>query len=135
MTKYLISYFVTLSAFLAIDFVWLAWIARGIYVTEMGEMLRKDPVYLAAAVFYLMYAGGLTFFAVVPGLKAGSLLIAVAQGAAIGLIAYGTYNLTNLTVLNGFSLKLALIDMAWGTAASAAAVGAAFFIVRSNFEI
>jgi uncharacterized membrane protein len=101
----------------------------------MGEMLRKDPVYLAAAVFYLMYAGGLTFFAVVPGLKAGSLLIAVAQGAAIGLIAYGTYNLTNLTVLNGFSLKLALIDMAWGTAASAAAVGAAFFIVRSNFEI
>ena len=134
MTKVLVSYGVTLIAFLAIDYVWLAWIAKSTYAAEMGDLLRKEPNLVAAAVFYLLYAGGLTLFAVMPGLNAGSAIQAIALGAAFGLIAYATYDLTNLSVLKGFSLKLALIDMAWGTCASAAAVACSFFAAGKIFS-
>lgn len=133
MTKFIFSYVVTLIAFLAIDFVWLAWIAKSTYAAEMGDLLRKDPILIAAAAFYLLYAGGLTLFAVMPGIKADSILQAMALGAAVGAVAYGTYDLTNLAVLKGFSLRIALIDMAWGIVASAAAVAVAFVVVRKVF--
>lgn len=133
MTKFIFSYVVTLVAFLAIDFVWLAWIAKSTYAAEMGALLKKDPNLIAAAVFYLLYAGGLTLFAVTPGVKADSIFQSLALGAALGLVAYGTFDLTNLAVLNGFSLRIALIDMAWGIAASAAAVAVAFVVVGRVF--
>ena len=46
----------------------------------------------------------------------------------LGLAAYGAYDLTALSVVRGWPLKLSLIDLAWGgmiTAASAAAAYAA----------
>ncbi len=118
MTKYMITYVLTLIAFVGIDLVWLTWIARSTYVAEMGSLLRKEPQLIAALIFYLLYAAGLLFFAVVPGVKAGSIMQAMFLGAALGLVAYGTYDLTNLSVMNGFNLRIALIDLAWGTVVS-----------------
>lgn len=133
MTKILLTYVVTLVAFLGIDYVWLAWIAKQTYATEMGGLLREQPNFLAAAVFYLLYSAGLVLFAVSPGLRDASVLLALGLGAALGLVAYGTYDLTNLAVLNGFSLRLALIDMAWGTFASACAAAIAVIVMREMF--
>ena len=65
------------------------------------------------------------FFAVMPGVKNGSASHALFLGAALGLVAYGTYDLTNLAVINGFNTRIALIDMAWGTALSGAAAAIA----------
>jgi uncharacterized membrane protein len=119
MTKTIITYVLTLITFLAIDMVWLTWAARATYVAEMGELIRKQPNLAAAVAFYLLYAAGLMFFAIMPGLKAGSIMQALGLGAGLGLIAYGTYDLTNLSVLNGYTLRIALIDLAWGTLLSA----------------
>ena len=114
------SFFMVLVFFVAIDFVWLTRIARSLYAAEMGSLLRKQPNIIAAALFYLLYAAGLTFFAVLPGLKSASIFYGAILGGALGLVAYGAYDLTNLAVLEGYSLKLALIDLAWGTALSGA---------------
>jgi uncharacterized membrane protein len=127
MFEHALCYLATLGAFLAIDFVWLAWIARRTYAVELGSLLREQPNYLAAAAFYVLFAGGLTFFAVIP---ANSAAQAGALGAALGLVAYGTYSLTNYAVLRGFGLKIALIDLAWGAVASAATSVVAFLAVR-----
>jgi len=35
--------------------------------------------------------------------------------ALILRVAYGTYDLTGLAVVKGFTTKIALIDMAWGS--------------------
>jgi uncharacterized membrane protein len=115
MTKPIIAYLATLIAFLAIDMVWLTWLARATYVAEMGDLIRKQPNLVAAMAFYLLYAAGLTYFAVLPGFKSGSALQGLLLGAALGLVAYGTYDLTNLSVMNGFGVKIALIDLLWGT--------------------
>ena len=119
MTKTIPAYLTTLIVFIAIDMIWLLWLARPTYVAEMGDILRKQPNLIAAVAFYLLYAAGLMFFAIQPALKSGSWIQGLMLGAAMGLVAYGTYDLTNLSVMNGFGLKIALIDMAWGTFLSA----------------
>lgn len=129
MTKLIFAYGATLITFVAIDLVWLMWLARPTYVAEMGSLLKKEPHLVAAVAFYLLYAAGLVFFAVSPGIKAGSAMHALFLGAALGLVAYGTYDLTNLSVVEGFTTRIALIDLAWGTAlsgATAAIVAAAY---------
>jgi uncharacterized membrane protein len=113
--KYLIPYVVTLGIFLVIDAVWLGYVARGLYAREMGELLRKPPNFVAAGVFYLLYAGGVMLFAVLPGLRENSVMIALMMGAALGLVAYGTYDLTNLAVMQGYPVRIAIIDLVWGT--------------------
>ncbi len=69
MTKLIFAYGATLATFVAIDLVWLMWLARPTYVAEMGSLLKKEPHLAAAVAFYLLYAAGLVFFAVSPGIK------------------------------------------------------------------
>jgi uncharacterized membrane protein len=115
MTQYAIAYVLALLVFVGIDLVWLMGVARSVYVEEMGALLRKQPMIGAAVAFYLLYIAGLMFFAIAPGLAAGAPLKAAMLGAALGLIAYGTYDFTNLAVIEGYTLRIALIDLAWGT--------------------
>ncbi len=115
MSRIVISYFIVLILFVVIDMVWLMGIARSTYVAEMGSLLRKQPMLLAAIAFYVLYALGVVFFAVTPGVTAGSWKQAALMGAAIGAMAYGTYDLTNLSVVEGFTFRIAMIDWLWGT--------------------
>jgi uncharacterized membrane protein len=94
--------------------IWLAGIARSLYVAEIGTLLKKSPNLAAAASFYLIYLAGLTFFVLIPAHEAGNVARAALTGAAFGLVAYATYDLTNLATLEGFTARIALIDMAWG---------------------
>jgi uncharacterized membrane protein len=133
MTRYAFGYALTLIFFVGIDLIWLARVARSTYVAEMGSLLRKDPNVIAAAAFYMLYAAGIVLFAVMPGLKAGSVTQGMAFGAALGLVAYGTYDLTNFAVLSGYSLRITLIDMAWGTVLSGVTAALAVAVVRRVF--
>jgi uncharacterized membrane protein len=129
MTKTVTAYLITILSFVAIDMVWLLFVARGTYVAEMGELLRKQPNMTAALAFYIVYAAGLVFFAVMPGLKSNSVGEAMMLGAALGFVAYATYDLTGLSVLQGFGLKIALIDLVWGSVVSSLACGVASWAV------
>jgi uncharacterized membrane protein len=123
MTKHLAAYLVIIVSFVLIDMVWLMGVARSTYVAEMGNLLRKQPNLAAAVAFYLLYAAGIWFFAVRPVADGNTVLYAVGIGAALGVVAYGTYDLTNLSVMEGFGFKIAMIDLAWGTVVTAIAAG------------
>ena len=114
----LIAYTLSLFVLLVLDLFWLLGPGRPLYISEIGGLLRSQPQLGASAAFYLLYAAGLTYFGVMPGLKSSSAVLALGQGALFGLMAYATYDLTNLAVLNGFTLRIALIDLAWGTVLS-----------------
>jgi len=88
LTYYLKLYFCTLLAFFAIDMVWLGLIARGFYQKQLGFLLRPDPNWTAAIVFYLLFVFGLLVFVVVPGLQAGSTKKVLILGALFGIITY-----------------------------------------------
>lgn len=110
-----IAYIATLLAFTLIDLVWLGVIAKRFYRRELGPLIA-DPINWAAGVaFYVIFAVGIVIFAVAPALDAGGVLRAGLFGALFGFFAYATYDLTNLATTKGFPLKLALVDMVWGT--------------------
>jgi uncharacterized membrane protein len=115
MSTSLFSYVIALVLFVVIDIAWLTGPGRPLYVAEIGNLLRAQPNLAAAGAFYLLYCVGLTYFGVMPGLSSAAPLVALYHGALFGLMAYATYDLTCLAVLNGFTTKIALIDMAWGS--------------------
>jgi len=125
MMYYLKLYAATFVGFLAIDMVWLAFIARGFYKKQLGFLLSDQPNWWAAIVFYLLFMAGLLVFAVVPGLQAGSLRKALLLGAFFGLVTYATYDLTNHATVKNWPWIVTVVDMAWGTllAASVTAIG------------
>lgn len=125
MAAVFLAFVITLIGFVAIDAVWLKAMAQRTYAAEIGSLLRERPRLVPAILFYLMFAAGLAFLSVLPGIAAGQPLYAALSGAMVGLIAYGTFNLTNLAILRGYSAKIAAIDMVWGITASAVTAGLA----------
>ena len=119
MTHWILLWIAAAVLFLAIDMVWLLWLGRGFYVSEIGNLLRQPPNFGAAGAFYILYVTGLMIMVIWPAVQAQSAQQAFIQGALLGLIAYGTYDLTNLAVMKGFTTKIALIDMIWGTVLTA----------------
>ena len=115
MTQWIILWIAAAILFLAIDMVWLLWLGRSFYVAEIGSLLRQPPNMGAAGAFYVLYVTGLMVMVIWPAVQGGSAGQALLYGAVLGLIAYGTYDLTNLAVMKGFTTRIAIIDMAWGT--------------------
>ena len=123
-------YLVALTVFLVIDAIWLGVVARSFFVSEMGELLRDDPNLWVALLFYCFYVAGLIYFAVNPGLREQSRMLAVLNGAFLGFLAYGTYDITNLAVIKGYTWRLAVVDIAWGTVLSGLVSATTYFVSR-----
>ena len=125
-----VPYLIALVLFLAIDAVWLGGIAKDFFASEMGSLLREKPNLGIAALFYLFYVAGLVYFAIQPGFAAQSFWLAALNGAFIGFLAYGTYDITNLAVLEGYTAKLAAVDITWGTVLSGSVCAATYALCR-----
>lgn len=128
MLKYLGLYGLTAAVFFAIDFVWLSTATERIYKPYVGDLLLEKPNLAVAAAFYLIYVVGVLVLASLPGYEKGSIAIAITRGALFGLLAYATYDLTNLATLKGWAWQVSVIDMIWGATltGTVAAVGYLF---------
>lgn len=102
-------------AFFAIDFVWLSTMNSRFYQPRLGSLLAEQPKLAVAAGFYLLYVIGVMALAVIPGLREGAVAGALWRGALFGLMAYATYDLTNLATIQDWPWELAVVDMIWGT--------------------
>jgi uncharacterized membrane protein len=76
--------------------------------------LLEQPNVPAALAFYLLYSVGVVILVILPAYETQSVVKALLYGLLFGLVAYGTYDLTNLAVMKGFTTKIALIDLVWG---------------------
>lgn len=115
-----------------LDFIWLGFVAKKMYYREMGGILLAKPNMFPALIFYAIYVVGAVILVVMPALYFSSWMYAVGMGALLGLVAYATYDLTNLATLKGFSKKIVVVDIIWGvlltTAVTSTAFGAALFV-------
>lgn len=111
---------------LVLDMVWLRGIATSWYEEGLRHLMAPKPDLRAAGVFYLMYPLGLVIFGVLPN-EDSTLMRALGMGALLGFFAYATYDLSNLATLRDWPLSVSLMDMAWGTLASALSVGVGKF--------
>jgi uncharacterized membrane protein len=120
----------TLVGFLAIDLIWIARVAGPMYEQQVGDLLRAHPHLGAALAFYLVYVAGIVYLAVLPALASPSVRTALARGAVLGGVAYGTYAFTNLAMLEGWTLALTAADTAWGMVVTAAAAACGLWAAR-----
>jgi uncharacterized membrane protein len=124
-------YAIALVIFLAIDAVWLSSIGKSFYVNEIGGLLLDRPRFGTAFLFYLMFIAGLVVFVLKSAVANNSLSEAILLGACFGFVCYATYDLTNLATLKGYTLRIALIDMAWGSFLSASVASLTLLAARA----
>jgi len=117
--------------FLGLDAIWLSQVGLGLYRREIGALLLEQPNLPVAGLFYLLFVAGIVLLVVQPAAADGDWLAALWMGALLGLVAYGTYDITNLSTLRGWSPTIAAIDVAWGAALTAVASLAGFLAVSA----
>jgi len=130
MKTVLIAYAGTLVSLLIADAIWLGLVARTFYRDQLGELMLPSPNLAIASVFYVFFAMAIVLLAVMPGIKANSLLTALGYGAVLGLAAYGTYDITNLATLKGWPPIVSAVDVAWGTFVTAFAASCGLLACR-----
>ncbi len=116
-------YLIAVLIFFLIDMLWLGVIAKTLYQREIGHLMAPQFKLVPALLFYLIYIGGLVFFAILPSVETASIKNALLCGALFGFVAYATYDLTNFATLRGWPLKIVIYDLLWGTFISAATAG------------
>jgi uncharacterized membrane protein len=116
MKTFIVAYFAFLLPMLAIDAVWLGAMSKRFYAPRIGSLLAESPRLAPAVIFYLIYALGPTVLVVVRAVDHGTGYGKVFLfGALLGLVAYGTYDLTNQATLKTWPVVVTLADLAWGS--------------------
>ena len=128
---YIKLFLIAIVVFLLIDMIWLGVVAKGIYAKEIGHLMKEKVNWPAAFIFYAIFVAGLVFFVIGPSVESGSFSKAMILGSAFGFVAYSTYDLTNLSVLKGWPLKITIIDIIWGTVL-ASVVSSITYIIATN---
>lgn len=111
----LIEYVVALIASLILDGLWLGVISKSWYSALIGDLMLEHPHVVPGILFYIIYAAAAMVFIINPAVRdQWNAMTIVAHGALLGLVIYGAYDLTNLSILKGWSLPITVIDIAWG---------------------
>ncbi|MEO5499344.1 MAG: DUF2177 family protein [Candidatus Saccharimonadales bacterium] len=129
MGQFLIKLLVAGGIMGIIDAVWLSIVANKFYKAQLGPLLLEKPNMIAAVLFYVIYVIGIVVFAVMPAVATGDWKVALGLGALLGLVAYATYDLTNLATLKGFPVKIVIVDLLWGTALTALVATLTYLVV------
>ena len=114
MKALLSSLFFASIIFLIIDVLWLSYSVKHFYKPNLGPLLNDKPVMWAAILFYLVYVFGLAVVILQPAIENDSISQSFWTGLVFGLVAYGTYNLTNMATVKNWSVNVVIVDMIWG---------------------
>jgi uncharacterized membrane protein len=118
--------------FMVLDGMWLGVLMKNFYRDQLPPIVRLvdggiAPNWPAALVVYVLLGAGIALF-VIP--RASTVPLAAVYGALLGLVVYGVYDFTNYSTLRQWPFVLVLVDVAWGTAATAACSTAVRLLVR-----
>ena len=102
---------------LVLDILWVTLYMNKAYKKQVQDIQgteMKGRVYLGAIAYVLMVVG-LNLF-VLPNIRKGHELIdSLKYGATFGLVVYGIYDMTAGAVFKDWDLKLATVDIIWGS--------------------
>ncbi len=126
----LFLYLILLGAFLVIDLTWLGVLAKNFYRDQLGNMMADSVNWWAGVIFYLLFVVGLLVFVVNPAIAKESVGWCIGIGFFFGVITYSTYDLTNLSTLKDWPLKVTVVDLIWGGVLSASVSIVGFIVSR-----
>lgn len=129
--KFIIAYLVTAVVFLIIDYLWLGIVMKDYFQSQLGHLMAEEVNLSIAALFYLFYAAGIVFLCINPALADGNWTKAMINGAVLGFLAYGAYDVTNAATLRDWPMMMSVMDVAWGTGLTALSSVAGYFAVNA----
>ena len=109
------TFFVAFAVFLGIDMLWLTVIAQKFYKAQIGHLMADKAKLLPAAIFYVLFIAAMVYFVIAPALEHQSLTRLIVSAVIFGLVAYATYDLTNMATLKEWPLLVTVVDLTWGT--------------------
>jgi uncharacterized membrane protein len=110
------------AVFAILDAIWLGFVMNAFYRSQLAPIVRLSadggiaPNWPAALLVYVVLGIGVASFVMPNATTAGA---AARLGALFGFCVYGVYDLTNFSTLAQYPLTIAIVDTAWGTAATA----------------
>ena len=125
--------FATLLAaliFLIIDIIWLSFAVKSFYRPNIGHLLLDKPVMWAAAMFYIVYVFGIGVVLIEPSINLDNTFNFLFRAFVFGLVAYGTYNLTNMATVKDWSPSVVFVDMIWGGSLTAISSYSGIFLAK-----
>jgi uncharacterized membrane protein len=121
-------YATTAAVFLILDAIMLTVVMKPLFTRHIGPQL-VEPIRIApAALFYLAYVAGLVYLVSLPAIRTGSPILLPAL--IIGLMAYGTYELTSWSIMKDWHWQMVVTDVIWGGALTAFSAWAGVTITR-----
>lgn len=112
---HILTYISILVAYLVLDGIWLGIVAKDAYLESMQGMLREEYPLAPWITFYVMYSFAILWLVVLPNIKnTTSAKQTLFSGAVLGMASYGTYNLTNFAIIEGWQLSITVKDWLWG---------------------
>jgi uncharacterized membrane protein len=130
-SKTLILYFSTLAVFFAIDLIWLLLMNSRFYKIQLAGLMSNKVNWLPAVLFYLLFVVGVLLLVVLPAVDRDSWIRAMLLGGLLGMIAYSTYDLSNLATIKNWPVVVTLVDIVWGTILSAIVATISFYIAKA----
>jgi uncharacterized membrane protein len=131
MKTYIVGFFVIILTTLVLDVIWLTTMMKSFYSKHLGHIFADKPSITPALIFYVLYAIGLLYFVVFPLLMAnasyGKIFL---TGAFLGLIAYGTYDLTNQATVKNWPAIVTMVDLVWGAFLTGTVATVTAWIIR-----
>lgn len=123
--KFLLQFLAVAIFVFVADYVWLGIVMKNFYQQELGGLMRQGPDGFAprvipALLVYVLIPAGVMLFVGPRVAPSNAILSAAGWGAIFGMIVYGIYDLSNLAVLDKWSLRVTLADIVWGTVLCAA---------------
>jgi uncharacterized membrane protein len=129
--KTLMLYFSTLAACFGIDLIWLSLMNSRFYKPHLAGLMSDKVNWLPAILFYFLFIMGMLVLVVLPAVDRGSWIRAMLTGGLLGMVAYATYDLSNLATLKNWPVILTIVDILWGTILSAVVASASYFIAKA----
>lgn len=125
MPKKLFAYAAVGLVFTALQYAWLQFAARGIYLRALEPYAYDSLSIVFFLLFSLVFAVGLAIFSLrgKPDLR----LIgdAVSRAAIYGALIFALFHLKNMQFLPDWQLGISVIDTIWGAVAASASVAIA----------
>jgi uncharacterized membrane protein len=112
--------FLTIAFFLSLDMLWIKLVMKPLYLESLYMILMTNGQgtilinMMAVIGCYIVMLLALFSFVIMP-LKNSSLIRFMERGSLLGFCLYGTYALTCFALFNGFTAKLVLYDILWGS--------------------
>ena len=129
--QFFAAYAVALVVMGALDGIWLGWLAKSFYQEQLGALMTDSVRIVPAAMYYVGFPLAIVYLALMPAASLGE---AVLRSAVLGFAAFGVYDLTNLATLRGYTVLMTVVDMAWGTFATALGGAAAYAFVLQRLS-